>query len=137
MTDQPHRTTPYEQIGGTPVLTALATRFYDRMDSDPAYARLRALHSADLEPIRDGLAGFLIGWTGGPRDWFEANPNRCMGSMHRHLAIDADLARQWADCMAGAIAEAGPADPEVAQALTDLMSRMAYGMVRSSLQAAE
>ncbi|MFC3175116.1 group II truncated hemoglobin [Novosphingobium bradum] len=124
-------TTPYERLGGRPTITAIADRFYDLMASDPAYAPLRAMHAEDLAPMRESLAGFLTGWSGGPRDWFEANPGRCMMSVHKPLAITADTARQWVEAMRRAIGDVvGESDPQIAKAMGDVLEQMASGMAR-------
>ncbi len=68
-------------------MQAIVDRFYDLMDNDPAYAELRAMHAPDLTRMRGELARFLAGWAGGPRDWFEDNPGRCMMSVHKPYAI--------------------------------------------------
>lgn len=124
---------PYDRIGGSAVLRRITDRFYDLMDQDPAYAGLRAMHAADLDPMRDALPRFLAGWSGGPRDWWDANPGKCMMSLHRPFAIDADLAGQWAEAMRRAIAEAAPADGEIAAAMADVLHRMARGMARPAI----
>lgn len=121
---------PYERIGGRETLQRIADRFYDLMDQDPAYARLRAMHQPDLSFMRQSLTGFLSGWSGGPRDWFEANPGKCMMSAHKPFSIDAEVAGQWAGAMQRAIADVAPADTEIAEALADVLSRMALGMAR-------
>ena len=123
-------TSPFERLGGHPAIAAIVNRFYDLMESDPAYAGLRAMHAPDLAPMRQSLAGFLAGWSGGPRDWFEANPGRCMMSMHKPFAITADLAGQWVDAMKRAIADAGPDDPQICEALAGVLEQMARGMAR-------
>lgn len=122
--------TPFERLGGHETLRAICDRFYDLMDSDPAYAELRAMHASDLSPMRESLASFLAGWSGGPRDWFEANPGRCMMSVHKPFAIGRDVAGQWADAMKRAIADVAPADREIAGALSEVLERMARGMGR-------
>ncbi|WP_267219671.1 group II truncated hemoglobin [Novosphingobium clariflavum] len=121
---------PHDQIGGAPVFDAIANRFYDLMEQDPAYAELRAMHAPDLEPMRRSLPRFLAGWAGGPRDWFEANPGKCMMSMHRDFPIDRQTAGQWAEAMTRAIADVAPQPETIAQAMTDVLSRMARGMGR-------
>lgn len=123
--------TPFEQLGGRDVLERIVGRFYDLMEEDPAYARLRAIHAADLAPMRRSLAGFLTGWCGGPRDWFEENPGKCMMSMHAPFPIDADMAGQWAEAMERAIAGCNAADPELAKEIADLLGRIARSMARS------
>lgn len=121
---------PYDRIGGLDVLRRITERFYDLMEQDPAYAALRAMHAPDLAPMRASLPLFLAGWSGGPRDWWEANPGKCMMSMHAPFAITRDTAQQWADAMGRAIADAAPADREIAEALSDVLQRMALGMAR-------
>lgn len=121
---------PYELLGGRETFTRISERFYDLMDSDPACAELRAMHAPDLAPMRASLAGFLCGWAGGPRDWFEANPGKCMMSAHANLAIGPAEAAQWAAAMRQAIADVAPANAELAAALADMLGRMALGMAR-------
>jgi hemoglobin len=122
--------TPFERIGGHAALRRIAERFYDLMETEPEFAALRAMHAPDLAPMRASLPSFLAGWAGGPRDWWEANPGKCMMSMHAPFAISRDTARQWADAMRRAIADAGPADQEIAGAMTEVLERMALGMAR-------
>ncbi|MFY8196038.1 group II truncated hemoglobin [Novosphingobium sp. B1] len=127
--DTPVRS-PYERIGGLGELRRITDRFYDLMETDPAFAALRAIHADDLGPMRDSLPGFLAGWSGGPRDWFEAHPGKCMMSMHKPFAITRETAAQWADCMERAIADAKLPDPDIARALCDVLGQMARGMAR-------
>lgn len=129
--DDQAQSTPFARIGGHPALRAITDRFYDLMDLDPAYAELRAIHAPDLTEMRAQLPLFLAGWAGGPRDWFEANPGKCMMSAHGGMAITSDMAGQWAEAMTRAIAEAEVADRAVADAMADVLTRMAKGMARS------
>lgn len=126
-TDRPPDT-PFLRLGGAAAFQRIADRFYDLMDSDPAYAGVRALHAEDLTPMRRSLAGFLSAWAGGPRDWFEANRGRCMMSIHKSLPIDPELARQWADAMKRAIVEAGTEDDDLAAQMGAILERMAEGL---------
>ena len=119
---------PFDRLGGHLTFRAICQRFYDLMDGDPAYAQLRALHAADLAPMRASLPLFLAGWAGGPRDWFEANPGRCMMSVHKPFTITKAVASQWADAMRRAIADVAPQPADMAEAMSkvlcDLASRM-------------
>lgn len=128
-TDAPSQT-PFDRLGGMPAFVAIADRFYDLMEQDPAYARLRAMHAVDLAPMRKALASFLAGWAGGPRDWFEANPGRCMVSLHQAFPIGRDVADQWAGAMQRAIADVSPPSPEVAAFVSETLAKVARGMVR-------
>lgn len=121
---------PFERVGGHPVLEAITARFYDLMEQDPAYCELRAMHAGDLGEMRKALPLFLAGWAGGPRDWFEANPGKCMMSMHAPFPIGRRTAEQWAEAMTRAIADCEVADREIADAMADVLSRMARGMAR-------
>lgn len=125
--EQVARKTPYERLGGREVFMAIANRFYDLMVSDPAYADLRAMHGQDLAPMRESLAGFLIGWSGGPRDWFASG--KCMMSLHRGLPIARHTADQWAQAMARAIADVAPADKVMADAMAGVLEEIAGSMV--------
>jgi hemoglobin len=113
------------------VLEQISDRFYDLMDSDPAYAELRAIHAPDLSPMRAALAQFLMGWSGGPRDWFDANPGRCMMSVHKPFTITQQLADQWADAMVRAIdGVLGESDPPLAKEMGRVLDQLARGMGR-------
>lgn len=99
--------TMYTAIGGDAAVRTLVNRFYDLMDGDPAYAALRALHAADLGPMRDKLGDWLIAWLGGPQRYFERPDAVCFGAAHSGFAIDAALRDQWLACMYRALADVG------------------------------
>lgn len=119
---------PYEMIGGHGPIREIVDRFYDLMESEAEFAALRALHAPDLTPMRASLSGFLAAWMGGPRDWFEERPGRCMMSAHKGVHITPETARQWADAMRRAI-QGSSVEPQfgdkLAGALSDLALRMA------------
>lgn len=119
---------PYEMIGGDDAVARLVNRFYDLMDSDPSYAQLRAIHAADLARMRESLAGFLTGWLGGPRHWFQENPGVCMMSAHAKIPIDPVLAMQWTGAMARALADT-QVETALAQRMNEAFRNMCAGMV--------
>ena len=127
----PENNAPFYRLGGRPAMQAIVERFYDLMESDPAYAELRAMHAPDLSRMRVSLVGFLSGWAGGPRDWFEENPGKCMMSAHKPFVITPKVANQWADAMKRAVADASPADAELGKAMAGVLTEMALGMARS------
>lgn len=120
--------TPFEMVGGTTAVQQIVDRFYDLMDEDETYGGLRGLHAPDLRPMRKSLAGFLTAWLGGPRDWFDEQPGRCMMSAHRGVPMSTEVGRQWAEAMTRAIADS-PVEPafgaKMAAALSELAARMA------------
>jgi hemoglobin len=134
---RPELNTPFHRLGGHAAMEAIVGRFYDLMDEDPAYAELRAMHAPDLAPMRKSLALFLAAWSGGPRDWFEQNPGKCMMSAHKGFTIRREIAGQWAEAMKRAIAEAGIADAALAGAMAGVLGEMALGMARPAAEPAQ
>ncbi len=122
-------TTPFALIGGVAPVRRIVDRFYDLMDTDAAYAELRAMHAPDLAPMRDSLTGFLTAWLGGPRTWFEQKQG-CIMSIHSSLAIGEQVAAQWSAAMTQAIRDAQLPNTELAEAMAGALARMAGGMAR-------
>ena len=123
--DRPN--TPYDMIGGTDAVRRLVDRFYDLMDTEPAYEALRRLHAPDLAPMRDALTLFLTAWLGGPRDWFVQRPNACIMSAHAKIDITPQTAREWLSAMDRAMGETGIAAQPRAM-ISEAFARMAQGM---------
>ena len=122
--------TPYDLLGGRAAITRIVERFYDLMESETEFAELRAMHAADLGPMRQSLAGFLTGWAGGPRDWFAENPDKCMMSAHRGLGVTPETARQWVTCMTRAVEDCGMGDHDIGKLMLERFDMMAKGMAR-------
>jgi hemoglobin len=97
------RTTPYEIIGGEAGVRKLVERFYDLMDSIPEAADVRAMHAADLGPMRQLLFEFLSGAFGGPSLYMRRPDAKCMFSAHAPFRIGAKERDQWMLCMRGAL----------------------------------
>ena len=97
--------TPYESIGGEPVVRALVERFYDLMELDPAYERLRAVHGSSLESAREKLFLFLSGWLGGPPLYADRHGHPMLRARHLPFAIGTVERDQWMACMKQAMAE--------------------------------
>jgi hemoglobin len=100
----------YAQLGGDAAVQALVDRFYDIMDQDPAMRPLRALHAADLAPMRDKLADWMCAWLGGPQRYYQRPDAACIGAVHRAFPIDAAMGDLWLDCMYRALDAVGTAD---------------------------
>lgn len=95
--------TPFELLGGEPVVRQLVDRFYDLMDLEPAYAGLRALHPEALEGSRDKLHWFLCGWLGGPQHYVERFGHPRLRARHLPYPIGIAERDQWMDCMVQAM----------------------------------
>nr|WP_317893503.1 group II truncated hemoglobin [uncultured Sphingomonas sp.] len=118
----------YDRIGGADGVRLVVDRFYDLMEHAPEYAELRAMHDADLLPVRVSLTQFLSAWLGGPRDWFVARPGACIMSLHREMPITRETARQWVHAMSRALAE-NRVEPALGAQMQQSFLRMAHAMM--------
>ena len=108
--------TPFERLGGEPAVQLLVDRFYDLMDLEPAYARLRAIHGEQLDNARQRLFWFLCGWLGGPSHYTDRFGHPMLRARHlpRNFGgktiglIERD---QWLACMDQAMVETGVSEP--------------------------
>ncbi|MFC3069060.1 group II truncated hemoglobin [Phenylobacterium soli] len=124
----PKPITPYQALGEEVGVRALAEAFYDAMEREPSLAALRAMHGADLTPMKARLADFLIGWTGGPPVYSARHPGRpCVMSAHAPFPIGAEAASQWLACMKIALDEVG-AEPALRKLLEPAFERMCQGL---------
>ena len=98
-----HPLTIFDAIGGEQPIRALVDAFYDRMDREPAFARLRAVHPPDLGNARDRLFWFLCGWSGGPDHYIERFGHPRLRARHLQVPIGLTERDQWLACMHGAL----------------------------------
>lgn len=98
-------TTPFELLGGEPVVRALVDRFYDLMDLEPGFALLRGLHPASLDDSRDKLFWFLCGWLGGPPLYEDRFGHPRLRARHMPYSIGIAERDQWMTCMVQAMHE--------------------------------
>ena len=108
--------TAFERLGGEARVRQLVDHFYDLMDLEPAYARLRAIHPTTLDGSRDKLFWFLCGWLGGPSHYIERFGHPRLRARHLPFAIGIAERDQWLHCMAQAMDELG-IDPHLADRL--------------------
>jgi hemoglobin len=102
---EPDTPTPYQLLGGDARVRELVERFYDLMELDPAYARLREVHGSSLDSAREKLYLFLSGWLGGPQLYTDRFGHPMLRARHLPFAIG-DLERdQWMACMRQAMEE--------------------------------
>lgn len=80
--------------------------------------------------MRASLPTFLAGWSGGPRDWSEANQGKCMMSVYQPFGMSHETARQWADAMRRAIKDTATDDAKIADALANALGSMALSMAK-------
>ncbi len=101
----------FQAAGGEAGIRQLVDAFYDAMDAEPAYEKIRSMHATDLEVARDKLSRFLCGWMGGPRRYSEKYGKISIPGVHAHLRVTEVERDQWLSCMTQALAEQDyPAD---------------------------
>ncbi|RLQ21516.1 globin [Seongchinamella sediminis] len=105
--------TPY-QILGDEGIRRLTGAFYDIMDELPELAKLRAMHAADLSPMKEKLADYLSGWMGGPPRYADRYGTVCMTEPHEPYHIGPEERDQWLLCMDKALARIEASDELVA-----------------------
>ncbi len=97
--------TPFDAIGGEPMVRRLVDSFYDHMDADPPFEVIRRLHPASLEESRDKLHDFLCGWLGGPQHYLQKHGHPRLRMRHAPFPIGDAERDQWLDCMGLAMDE--------------------------------
>ncbi|MDO5691136.1 MAG: group II truncated hemoglobin [Pseudomonadota bacterium] len=110
MTQKTDSATPFDLIGGEPVVQALVERFYDLMDLEPGYAAVRATHGSTLDDARRKLFWFLCGWLGGPQHYIERFGHPRLRMRHLPFAIGIRERDEWVACMDQAMRETGVED---------------------------
>ncbi len=126
MTDSSGSTPPpFDQLGGIEGVRALVDRFYDLMELEPEFARLRALHPPTLDVTREKFAWFLTGWLGGPDLYIERFGHPRLRARHLPFPIGVDMRDQWLACMGLAMAEIGAAGGFTPQMQARLMASFA------------
>ena len=119
--------TPYELLGGQALIDRLVDDFYDRMDSLPEARGLRAIHAADLGPIREVLKKYLGEWLGGPKRYSSERGHPMLRARHLPFPIGIAERDAWMLCMNGAL-DAMPCETEVREHIRTAMTKLADWM---------
>ncbi len=99
------RETHFSRIGGVEPITRLVERFYAHMDSLPEAGVIRALHPADLGPVKEVLVSFLVEWMGGAKDYSAQRGHPRLRMRHMGFPVDAAARDAWMQCMRLAMEE--------------------------------
>jgi hemoglobin len=92
-------------MGGDAKVRELVERFYDLMELEPNYRRLREVHGASLESAREKLYLFLSGWLGGPSLYTDRFGHPMLRARHLPFSIGNEERDQWMACMMQAMEE--------------------------------
>jgi hemoglobin len=110
MEEKPAFASPFEWIGGEERVKSLVERFYDLMDLQPEFARLREVHGPSLENSRERTFWFLCGWLGGPQHYTEKFGHPRLRARHMHVPIGIQERDEWLACMDRAMGETSVPD---------------------------
>jgi hemoglobin len=97
--------TIYERIGGADTIDRLVESFYRRMDTLEEARTIRAMHAANLAPIKQVLKNYLSEWTGGPKLYSVTRGHPRLRQRHLGFPIAAAERDAWTLCMRGALDE--------------------------------
>jgi hemoglobin len=113
VTSAPAANPHFARIGGADAIAYLVERFYLHMDTRPEAAAIRALHPADLAPVKAVLVRFLCEWMGGPQDYSAERGHPRLRRKHLGFPIGASERDAWLLCMRLALRDTVP-DAELA-----------------------
>ena len=103
--NEPQASTAYEIMGGQETVDRLVDRFYDRMESLPEAAVIRAMHAGDLAAIRTLLKKYMGEWLGGPKRYTSERGHPMLRARHLPFPIGNAERDAWMLCMNGALDE--------------------------------
>lgn len=94
--------TPYQRLGGSEPVKALAQAFYDDMEAHEP--ELTAVHRQDTpgkvsQGSRERFAMFLIGWLGGPQDYMATHGHPRLRMRHANVKVGTELRDAWVRSM--------------------------------------
>ena len=115
--------TPYQALGEDGI-RAICDAFYDIMDELPEAQDVRRMHAEDLNPMKEKLGVYLVGWMGGPPIYSDKHGTVCMTTPHEPYAIGPRERDQWLLCMNKALDTVG-VEAEVKDMLKEPLYRVA------------
>ncbi|HEY3327537.1 MAG TPA: group II truncated hemoglobin [Novimethylophilus sp.] len=89
----------FDAIGGEAPIARLVERFYFHMESLPEAAAIRAMHGANLTPVKDVLVKFLVEWMGGPKVYSTERGHPRLRHKHMTFPIGESERDAWMLCM--------------------------------------
>jgi hemoglobin len=111
MTQQQDSPSAFDLVGGQASIDRLVDAFYDRMDTLPEAATIRALHPTDLSGIRATLKKYLAEWLGGPALYSLEKGHPRLRMRHLPFSIGVPERDAWMLCMRSALEEVIDSQP--------------------------
>jgi hemoglobin len=131
MDDGPARGAPqpnphFDRIGGEPIVAALVEAFYREMDTRLEAGGIRAMHAADLGPVKSVLKLHLVEWLARRYSAQRGHPR--LRARHARFAIGPAEREAWLACMDAAL-EQVVGDAELRAELRAAFRRTANAIV--------
>ena len=120
-------TSIYDRIGGALAIDRVVESFYAHMDELPEAKVIRAMHHADLTPLKQVLKRYLSEWTGGPVLYSPEKGHPRLRQRHMRVPIGNADRDAWLSCMRQALDET-VADPAARAELDSNMTMLADWM---------
>jgi hemoglobin len=95
--------TPFDRIGGQPVIDSLVDAFYHRMETLAEAEGIRGIHAKDLSSVKVLLKRYLGEWLGGPKLYSQERGHPRMRMRHMPFKIGEAERDAWMFCMTGAL----------------------------------
>ncbi len=89
----------YQAAGAEQGIRKLVDEFYHQMETLKQGKHIHAMHTDDLDVIKDKLSVFLMGWLGGPKNYSKKFGQMSIPQVHKHLLIGQEERDAWLYCM--------------------------------------
>lgn len=119
--------TPYEAIGGEPMVDVWVEEFYDRVALHPD---LKPIFPDDLTETVRKQKQFLTQFLGGPRLYSEEHGHPMLRARHLPFPITPKRAEAWLNCMKEAMDEVNFPEPWREQ-IFDRLTKVAHHMINT------
>ncbi len=119
--------TPFDAIGGAPMVDIWVEAFYDRVALHPD---LKPIFPDDLTETARKQKQFLTQFLGGPRLYTEEHGHPMLRARHLPFPITPKRAEAWLDCMREAMEEVNVPEPWREQIFVRL-TKVAHHMINT------
>src|SRR5262249_49810655 len=135
MTTEQESPSAFEALGGATTIERIVDLFYQRMDSLPEAATVRAMYPQDLTQSRRVLTSYLTEWLGGPALYSTERGHPRLRARHLPFSIGVPERDAWLLCLRGALEEVVTSDA-VREVLMEHIAGVANWMRNRDLHSA-
>jgi hemoglobin len=135
MTTQQDSPSAFDVLGGADAISRIVDIFYQRLDTLPEAATVRAMYPQDLTQSRRVLKSYLTEWLGGPALYSSERGHPRLRARHLPFSIGGPERDAWMLCMRGALEEVVTSGP-IREVLLEHIAGVANWMRNRDLQGA-